>query len=123
MFPPRLASLGILLDESFLLFSEQHVELIEKASASQAGTLVTMTTISICDTLSDGVVAVVSFFTLPHAVAVAQACLFGFALLAQATLSLVLGQGRQAFALSLVGLKPVRCGRPVANYVGSAAAL
>jgi hypothetical protein len=79
---------GVWVDEFILLVAEQHVELIEKTTASQAATLIAMATISIGDTLSDAVVTVASFFTLPHFVAVAQACLFGFALLAQATLSL-----------------------------------
>jgi hypothetical protein len=95
------------VDEFFELFAEQHAELIEKTAASQAATLITMTAISIGDTLSDAVVAAVSFFTLPHLVAVVQACLFGFALVVQATLSIVLGQGWPAFALSLIGLKPI----------------
>jgi hypothetical protein len=87
--------------------ADQHVELIEKTTASQAATLVAMTTISIGDTLSDAVVSVASLFTLPYVVAFPQACLFGFALLAQATVSFIVGQGWPATMLSLVGLKPI----------------
>jgi hypothetical protein len=61
------------LDEFFDLLSDNIVELIAAAAASQAGTLVAMTAISIGDTLSDFVVVVTSFYTLSYSVAVTQA--------------------------------------------------
>jgi hypothetical protein len=82
-------------------------ELIGAVAAGKAGTLVALTLISVSDTLSDVIVAIISFYTLSLNLALAQAGLLAFALLAQAMLSAALGQGWLSVALSLVGLKPV----------------